>query len=262
MKRTLPALLLTALAGCRSAPPPRVRAVPVAQAGTPIKVADAEALLARVRQVNDGYRTLETVHQVTLEITLADGRSEKRSFRAMLAVKRPAQFRMQMLGPAGIKMIDLGYEGGRARLLQVAPELARSSRLPAIMDSVAGDIATIFRLDPQPAATTRRMEESISLASGRAPLYELKEYRDDERVRQLTVFAATLAISRSETSDGHGGSRTLTFGDYERLGSLLIPRNILLAREGAEHYWLAIYVESVIVDPPLDPRLFETRGAR
>jgi hypothetical protein len=100
------------------------------------------------------------------------------------------------------------------------------------------------------------MEETVTIASGHAPLYELREYQGAELVRQTTIFAATLAISRSEISDGHGGLRTITFGDYERHGTVLLPRQIHLSREGRVSYWLAIQVESVTVDPQLDRRLF------
>jgi hypothetical protein len=229
---------------------------PVNHGGRARPVADARDLLAQLTLANDGWGTLETVHAVTIEIALGQHRSEKRSFRGLLAVRRPAHFRLQILGPAAIKLLDILYADGASRAVFVAPELARSSRLPELVSSIAGDIAAVYRLDPQPVATRRHLEESISFASGRAPLYELKEYRGETLIRQLTVFAATLAVSRCELADGHGGSRTIVFGDYEQHGKVLVPRSVHLAREGAAFYWLAIRVESVRLDVPLDKRLF------
>jgi hypothetical protein len=219
-------------------------------------VSSADELARQVREVNDGYGTLETVHQVTVEVALGHGRSEKRSFRAMLAVRRPGHFRVILLGPMGLRLMDLLYEAGRGRVLHVAAELQRGSRLAELADDIARDIAAIFRLDPQPHPTRRTLEESVAFASGRSPLYELREYRDDRLLRQCTIFAATLAISRCEVSDGEGGVRTITYGQYERFGEVLVPRQIHLAREGRAFYWLSIRVESATIDARLDDRLF------
>jgi len=254
-------LLLLALAGCpqRAAGP-----FPVDHQGRAVAVADAAELLRRVLVANDGYGTLETVHSVTIEIVLGKERSEKRSFRGLLAIQRPGSFRLQILGPVGAKLLDLLYLSGRVKVISTSPVLARSSKLPELAGSIAHDIAAIYRLDPQPEVERRSLEESIALASGRAPLYELKEYRRGNLVRQLTLFAASLAVSRCELSDGEGGLRTITYGDYQRhdagsAGSphpLLVPRSIHLAREGRVFYWLSIRVESLILDTDLDKRLF------
>jgi outer membrane lipoprotein-sorting protein len=241
------------LSGCpRPAPPIN----PVTHLGPALAVRDAEDLLQRTLAVNDGYGTLRTVHQVTLEIALGGQRSEKRSFRAALAVRRPGHFRLNVLGPMGLKLIDLLYSTGKTKVLYLAAELQRSSRMPEILDSMAGDIAAVFRLDPRLYPSRRRLEETVALASGRAPLYELKEYRGGEIARQMTIFAATLAIARMETTDEQGEIRTITYGDHEQRGKLLVPRSIHVAREGASFYWLAIHVESVDVDVDLDDHLF------
>ncbi len=251
---------LLSLAGCPRGPG---APTPVAHLGRAIPVADATDLLRRVIAANDGYGTLETVHQVSIEIALGRERSEKRSFRGLLAIRRPGSFRLQILGPVGARLLDLLYlPPGRVRVMATAPMLARSSKLPELAESIARDIAAIFRLDPQPEADRRSLEESVALASGRAPLYELKEHHRGTLVRQLTIFAATLAVSRCELADGAGGLRTITYGDYERhprpgeAGALLVPRSIHLAREGGSFYWLAIRVESLILDTDLDKRLF------
>jgi len=247
------ALLLTSFAGCQ---PPPAPVGPVDHRGRAIAVRDADELLQRVLQSNDGYGTLRTVHDVTLELVLGGQRSEKRTFRGVLAVRRPGHFRLAILGPVGMKLVDLLYMAGKTKVIHVAPELARSSRLPAILDSIAADIAAIYRLDPQLYPSRRRLEESVSYASGRAPLYELKEFRRDELARQLTIFAATLAVARAEVSDERGDSRTIVFGDYETHGKVLVPRSIHVANEGRAFYWLAIRVESVDVDVKLDDHLF------
>jgi hypothetical protein len=162
----------------------------------------------------------------------------------------------------GLKLMDLLYREGNVQVIQLAKELRRNSRIGELAADIAADIAAVFQLDPQPQPTRRTVEESVALASGRAPLYEVREFRDDLLLRQLTIFAATLALSRVEIPDGRGGSRTITYGDYEYFGHLAVPRHIHLAREGAATYWLAIQVESATIDPKLDKRLFADQGMR
>ena len=145
-------------------------------------------------------------------------------------------------------------------MIWLAEELQRSSRIGELAGDIAGDIAAIFRLDPQPHPTRRVLEETVAIASGSAPLYELREYGDADLLRQTTVFAASLAISRCEVGDGRGGLRTITYGEYQRHGKLLVPRQIHLSREGQVFYWLAIEVESASVDVKLDDRLFQSQG--
>jgi hypothetical protein len=224
--------------------------------GRAASVPDARVLLDRVLAANDGYGTLETVHRVALEIMLGRHRSEKRLFRGALAIRRPGCFRLTILGPMGVKMCDLLYAEGRTKVAYLAPELSRASRFPEIIDSIAADIAAIYRLDPQPSVTSRHMEETVTLASQRAPLYELKELRERELVRQMTIFAATMAVARSEVSDGQGGLRTITYGDYETDGKVLVPRSIHVSKEGKIFYWLSIEVESVALDQKLDEHIF------
>jgi hypothetical protein len=259
-------LLVAALLLCAGCPRGPVGPTPVSHLGRAIPVADGAELLRRVIAVNDGYGTLETVHSVTIEIALGKDRSEKRSFRGLLAIRRPGHFRLQILGPVGSKLLDLLYLAGQVKVVATAPMLERSSKLPVLAESIARDIAAIYRLDPQPEVDRRAIEESVALASGRAPLYELKEYRKGQLVRQLTIFAASLAVSRCELADGAGGLRTITYGDYERHRArkgdlphaLLVPRSLHLAREGRDFYWLSIRVESLILDTDLDKRLFLT----
>lgn len=246
--------LLAALLPC-ACPAPPVPVRPVDHRGTAQKIASPEQLLERVTAVNDGYGTLTTVHQVTVEIALGGDRSEKRSFRGALAIRRPAHFRLQILGPMGIKLVDLLYVRGKASVLYLEPKLQMSSRLPEIIQSIAGDIRAIYRLDPCPHADRRRMEETVTLASGRAPLFDLKEYRGKDLVRQMDIFGNTLAVARSQVVEGID-IRTITYGDYEAHGELLVPRSIHVAKEGTVFYWLSIQVESVSIDEELDEDIF------
>jgi len=244
-------VLPIALAACPASAPIQQ----VNHEGKARKFASADQLLRETLEVNDGYGTLTTVHNVTVEIALGGQRSEKRSFRAAIAVRRPACFRLQILGPMGLKLADLLYTRGETRVLHVDRSLQRSSRLPTILESVARDIRAIYRLDPVPRVQRRQVEESVSLASGAAPLLDLKEYSGQDLVRQMDVFAATLAIARCQVVEGID-IRTMTYGAYETNGKLMIPRQIHVAKEGSVFYWLSIRVESVSIDEELDPEIF------
>jgi hypothetical protein len=251
-------LLACLLAGCPGGQPAPTTTVKHEGRAVPFK--DAEALLRRISEVNDGYGTLKSVHKVTAEIALGGDRTEKRSFRGVVAVQRPGFFRLQILGPMGVKFADLLYGQGRAQVLEVATSLRKSSRLPEILDSIAGDLRAIYRLDPLPHASRRTMEKTVALASGSAPLYALKETRGDEVVRQLDIFAASLAIARSVVVDVKGDVRTITYGDHRTNGKLVIPHKIHVSKEGRAFYWLSIEVESVVLDEQLDPALFVAPG--
>jgi len=246
--------LLAALSasGC---PPPPSPVVAVEHDGRARRFPSPKNLLRETLAANDGYGTLTTIHKVALEIAIGGDRSEKRTFRAALAIRRPGHFRLQILGPMGVKLVDLLYVRGKTTVLAVDRALQRSSQLPQILESVAGDIRAIYRLDPVAEVDRRRAEESVALASGRAPLYNLREYRRGELVRQMDIFAATLAIARFQVVRGID-IRTVTYGGYETDGKLMIPRRIHVAKEGSVFYWLSIQVESVTIDEPLDEGLF------
>ena len=245
------------VAGCPSPPPaPRVR---IEHAGPPIEFSSPRELIRRTLARNDGYRTLTTVHRVALEIAVSAKHSEKRSFRGALALRRPGHLRLQILGPMGVKVADLLHEQGRTRVLSVDRTLERSSRLSALLESIAGDIRAIYRLDSNPDVDRRRVEETVTLASRSAPLFNLREYRAGKLVRQMDIFAATLAIARVQMLRGDN-VLTITYGDYETDGNILIPRQIHVAREGPVFYWLSIRVESIELDPSLDKRIFVADG--
>ncbi len=235
---------------------PPAKITTVDHIGKALPQRDARALIKQVHQTNDAYRTLKAVHRVALEISIDHRRSEKRTFRGVLAIQRPDRFRLQILGPMGVKLIDLLYIGGRAQLLYLAETLTKSSHLPRIMGRVAEDIGVIYRLDPEFSADMLIMEESVSLASGRAPLYTLKELLGETVVRTMTIFAATLAIARAERHEDSDNTLTITYGDYERHDRVLVPRSIHMSREGTLSYWLSISVESVQLNQELDQKLF------
>ena len=251
-------VLLLALAGLAACPlPPRPR-TGVNHNGMALPVKGPDDLLRRVRQANHGYSELKTVHEVTIVITPNADREEKRFVRGMLAVRRPGLFRLVILGPGGIKLMDVLFGAGRHKVLHLAPTLEKSSLLPTIIASLCQDIRTIYDLGPSPFVTRRAVDETVATASGNAPLFDIKEYRRGTIVRSLTVFASTLAVSRVHEVDLRGDSRTITFGDYESDGKLLVPRSFHVAHTGSLDYWLMIRVKEVTFDEKLDDRLFQS----
>lgn len=236
--------------------PPRIPVTAVSHVGRAVPIKDAADLLGRVRQASHGYRQLRTVHAVTVVMAPGKPGQEKRFLRGVLAVRRPGLFRLVVLGPGGFKAMDVIFGAGRHRLLYLAPQLKRASLLPTIVASLSQDIRVIYDLQPAPYVTRRVVEETVATASGRAPLYELREYRKELLARQITVFAASLAVSRIYETDELGERRTITFGDYQRRGRYLYPKTIHVARDGSLSYWLMINVEQLELDQPLDERLF------
>lgn len=255
MSRWLPPIAVLVLAsGC---PSPRVPSQAIQHSGPAVQVSSPQELLKKVQQVNDGYGTLKSVHKVALEIALGGDRSEKRTIRGALAIYRPGLFRLQILGPMGILLADLLYRSGKVKVVEVSDALKRSSRLPEILESIAGDLRAIYRLDPLPRYDNRKMEQTVSLASGATlPLYSLKEYRRGEIVRQLDIFASSLAIARTELVNEEGDVRTITYGDFRTDGKVVVPQRIHVAKEGKIFYWLSIEAESTTLDEDLDEDLF------
>lgn len=241
-----------AVAACT---PPPGRTTPVLHSGAAARFDTAERLLAAVARHNDHYRTLRATHRVVLEIATEDGRREHHACTGVVAVQRPDRLRLVALGAVGMKLFDLLYVAGEARAVSIAPQLARGQLLPQILRSVAGDLRAIYRLAPPLPRDRLQLEASYS-ARGHAPLFEVTAYREGRQVQQLVVFAASLAVARAEEPLPGGETRTVTYGDYERRGELLVPRSILVAREGAISYWLSIQVEQLEIDPPLDAQLF------
>jgi hypothetical protein len=228
----------------------------VTHQGAILRVKDADELYRRIIETNDGYGTLQTTHKIDLEIVLSGDRTEKKSFRAVLAINRPRLFRLNILGPMGAKLLDLLYEGGRHTLLYLDQALKKSSRFPEIIDSMVGDLRAIYRLDPLPSNMQRKMRFTQNSSTLDVPLYSLNEYRDDNLIGQMDAFATTLAIARSEGVDQSGNVRKITYRDYETDGKVMIPRTIRLTKEGPIFYWLSIKVESIALDQKQDERLF------
>lgn len=212
-----------------------------------------EQLVRDIRETNDGYETLKTVHRVTLRIALDGGRSENLTLRGILAIKRPAQFRLIILGPASVKLAELLYNAGDLRRLYLAKHLESSSRLPAILDSIAGDIRAIYRLQPVRPVDQRQFYEGRPKEIGRK-YYHLRELRGSKLVRTSVILADTLAVTIVEER-----RRSISYSSHERRKELLLPRTIHLKNRGAISYTLSIEVESVDVNVTFDSAMFEAQ---
>jgi hypothetical protein len=259
----LAAIAASPLAACRTVA--RVEWRPLEQGGPARPVERAEELLQHVVERNDGYGTLRARAKISLELELGPDKSEKLTASALLRVHRPGHFRLELRAYSGELLFDLVGSRGRHRVLYVAPALlAPASALSDLLPVLAADLRHLLRLDPQPSVERRAVEETVSLASGSQPLFEIREYgRGEEPVRRWTVFAASLAVARMEVSD-EGGERTITFGDYETDGRIVIPRSFHLARVGQTFYWLSCTFEELEVDAKLDGSIFDfgPAGAR
>ena len=125
----------------------------------------------------------------------------------------------------------------------------------SVLDSIAEDIRAIYRLFPKRLVSLRRMSlyESFGI-----PRYRLEERAPNQQfVRQLDVFATTMAIERTEVVDRRGQKRTITYSDYVNIGGgLLMARKIDLIRHGSDGYWLKIKVQSNTIDQKLANELF------
>ena len=102
--RGMTVVLIGALAAC--GPRPRPSATPAA-AGPTVPAA-----------IDGGWQTLRAEHRVTVEVTLDDGKRERRSLRGVVAVQQPDRIRLRALGPGGITLFDLLSVGGRVKVLE------------------------------------------------------------------------------------------------------------------------------------------------
>jgi len=230
--------------------------VPVQHLGPARPVDGPQGLLSAVAAANDGYRTLKQVHRVAIEFVLPNGRQEQRACRGVLAISRPSRFRLTAITGRGVKLFDILHVAGKSHALHLPPQ-DRHGRLPQVVASIAEDIRAIYRLHPVPATDTHRIEERV--AASAAPLTDLRGYRGGQLVSEMTVFARSLAVARTELLGPGSQVRTITYGDYEHHGRLVVPRTIVVSNDGPLAYWLRIRVERTEIDPVLDPRLFEQR---
>jgi hypothetical protein len=221
-----------------------------------------EELLRRVLDANDGYGTLSGRIDLSLEIELGEYRSEKLSASGLVRVRRPGHLRFELRDRTGELLLDMIVARGKSRAREISPRLYdRRSALVELAPVIAEDLRLLFRLDPRPNVTRVAAEETVSLASGSTPLFEIREYGPgEEAVRRMTVFASSLAIARMEIADDVG-ERTVTFGDHETNGRVAIPRSYHLARVGTYFYWLAFTLESFEIDAGLGDSVFDPAGS-
>ncbi|MFH1132551.1 MAG: hypothetical protein V1754_14535 [Pseudomonadota bacterium] len=215
------------------------------------KIASAKKLIQEIQRYNDSYRTMQIDCQVALEIVAEDNLRDVRAFNATLTIQKPGEFHLSFVSEIGEKMVELFYRNGKAIILFVAKSLRETSVLPGIISSVANDIRAVFRLEPKLVPDRVEMEETVSFASGSAPLFDLKQYKDDLLVLQTTVFAASLTISRNDWFDEKGTTRTIVFGDYHRHGTVPVPHSVIVSTRGKTEYWFSVNVRSVQVNVEL-----------
>jgi hypothetical protein len=208
--------------------------------------------LTAVRERNDAYQTLKQVHRVSLEISLPDGRRERRSCTGILVIARPDRFRLGAIGPLGLKLFDIRWQNQQMEVLELLPDLRRSSALPRLLRSIAADIRAAYRLGPPPAVDRRTLGRPPAPDS---PTVELLEYRGGKLRRRLEVLAGSAAVTRTELRGG-GPARTVVYADHQPANGVLLPRRIEISTEGAVPYRLSIRVARSEVDRPLAARLF------
>jgi len=244
--------LLLALWGCR---PPRAQ-VEIAPKSPPFKIRSAAKLLAQAMPQNDGYKTLTTIHRVTLEVRQKEGRMLKYNFRGALAVKRPDQFRLQILGAMGLKLADLRFAAGRSETLFLSSELKKSAVFLKVIPSIIEDIRGIYRIKPdQPIDhTTLSLQHAESFKA--PPQYVVSLYYKNCLVRKMKFLSTTLAITSSERKNAQAGFCQMEFGSWTKQGKYLIPKRIMVKRTRPFVYRLNILVESIKMNVDLNPEMF------
>ena len=95
------------LGACCTLPPlpplPRI-------AGPPASAARVGEVLAALRGAQASVRTLKVVHRITL---VSKSGASSGALRGLLAVRRPDAYRLRVLGPAGLTVMDLAWRRGR-----------------------------------------------------------------------------------------------------------------------------------------------------
>jgi len=191
--------LAAALAGCpgraqRPDPPPR----------------------AVAPTTDGGWRTMRAEHRVTVDVTLEDGKHDRRLLRGAIAVERPDRFRLRALGPAGITLFDLLFRHGKVTVLQAIKDPAASALGP-IIEALAGDLSAAFTLEPAPAG------------------------------RVVTLDATSAHIDEPE--------RRVRLSAFTAIGGKVVPLRIEVDNR-ARHYTVSVEAHELALDVPLDPALF------
>jgi hypothetical protein len=247
---------LWAFVACRK-PAMRVDWVPVYHSGEIRVFKDVSALEQEVVARNFGYRTLKTVHQVSLDLRAGDAPTAPRALTGVLALRRPDRFRLTVLGPMGAKLLDVIYVAGRTQLVATSATHQRHVDLSRLVPTFVADIAQIYRLGAPRSVARRVMEESLSLAGSTVPLTSIKDYdAEGKLMRETMVYATSLAISRVEWTEANGDTKSIVCGDHRNYRGHLQPSTIVLTSEGKSNYGLTIRVQALELDGPLHPRLF------
>ncbi|HEY7957843.1 MAG TPA: hypothetical protein VII38_21220 [Polyangia bacterium] len=162
------------------------------------------------------WHTLRAVHKVTVEVTLPNGKTDKRSLRGVIAIERPDRFRLRALGPGGITLFDLLSVGGKVEVLKAIRD-PRSSQLGPIITALAGDLQAAFRLTPAPPGRKVAIEDGAVVV------------REPERTVRLT--------------------------GWRKVSGRAVATRIEIENPG-RHYTVHVEVSNIEVDPALDPALF------
>ena len=173
--------------------------------------------LGRCTNRADHLETLRAEHQVAIDATLPDGKHDQRSLRGVIAVERPDRFRLRALGPGGITLFDLLSVGGRVKVVEAIKDPSKSS-LGEIIQSMAGDLAASFLLEPAPPE------------------------------RKITIEKDAVVIAEP--------TRTVRLSAFQIVNGQSVPARIVIDNS-ARHYTVTVTASGCELDSPLDPELFK-----
>lgn len=200
MRRRLWLVAALALAGCPPLAPVMEKLEvppPAGRAGGSWETMRAEQRITIVYQGDDGEKT--------------------RSLRAVVAVSRPDRFRLRVLGPAGITLVDMVSIGGEVRVLQAIRGVSGGTKLGTLVMSMAADLAASYDLRPLP------------------------------RERTVTTRGSEVVIVEP--------GRTVRLGAFRGDGKNSYPGHIEITNE-TNHYRVTIEAGETVLDEALDPELF------
>jgi hypothetical protein len=163
------------------------------------------------------WKTLRAEHRVQLDVTLANGKHDRRPLRGIIAVERPDRFRLRAVGPAGITLFDLLDVAGDVKVLQAIRDPS-SSALGPVTQALAGDLAAAFDLQPAPPE------------------------------RAVTVEKDAITVREPE--------RTVRASRFVSVGGQAVPMHIDIENR-ALHYTVSVDASGVELDQPLDPALWK-----
>jgi hypothetical protein len=163
------------------------------------------------------WKTLRAEHRVALDVTLADGKHDRRALRGVIAIERPVRFRLRAFGPAGITLFDLLSVAGRVKVLEAIKD-PQSSALGPVIQSLAGDLSAAFLLEPTPPD------------------------------RKVTVERDTVVVSEP--------ARTVRLSAFTQANGHAVPTRIAIDNPSG-HYAVVVDARENEADSTLDPALFK-----